>query len=389
MARILLGWELGANRGHIHPMQIIARRLLADGHEVHFALQQIDAVGPDHDPQIALWQAPVWPRLLIGLSQRHSTPSFTMGDILGRVGLSRPGALAAMIRGWDAILGAAKPDLVVADFAPALLAAAKGRVASVITASGFAAPAAGLARFPVLTGNASTLDEAELLDIADADLRSVGRAPLASLPSIFAADHEAVAGFALLDPYREYRVQPPCAPVITVPEHAVADPAADELFVYFYSLAPADAPLWQGLALSGRKVRIHVPDPTQEQLATFRRLELIFERHPLPFDRIARQSRLALSHGGLGFVSSCLLTGLPQIVAWYDLEKQLGGKAITAAGLGHDFNFHALTAVQIAEVIEQAWTDPAINSRLAAARPGFAAAMADRIEDRIAALAAG
>ncbi len=388
MARVLIGWELGANRGHVHTMQIIARRLLAEGHDVHLALQQIDATGPYHDAHITLWQAPVWPRLLIGQSQRHVTPSLSMGDILGRVGLDRPGAFAAMIRGWDAIVGAARPDLVVADFAPALLTAAKGRVPTVLTGTGFACPAASLDHFTLLGEGESALDEAELLDIADADLRAVGRDPLRSLPAIFAADHEAIASFGLLDPYCNKRAEPHCAPVIELPENAVANPAADEIFVYFYRLAPADAPLWQGLALGGRKVRIHLPDPTPDHLATFRKLGLILEKHPLPFDRIAAQSRLALSHGGQGFVSSCLLTGLPQIVAWYDLEKKLAGQAVSHAGLGRDFNFHALSAVQIAELIDGAWADPAIHGRASAARPAFVGAMANRVEDHIAALAA-
>lgn len=389
MARVLIGWELGANRGHVHKINLIAKRLLADGHRIDFALQQIDANGPEIDPRIGLWQAPVWPRLLIGQTQRHNTPSLSMGDILGRVGLDRPGALSAMIRGWDAILGAVCPDLVIADFAPALLMAAHRRVRSASIGDGFANPPSGMAQFPVL-GDApeSTLDEAELLDIADADLRAVGRPPLASLPAAFATDESLVTAFALLDPYAAARTTTLCAPIIDTPTDCAANADGEDLFVYFYRLAPADAPLWQGLKLSGRNVRIHFPDPTPDHLAAFRKLGLTFERHPLPFDRIATQSRLALSHGGHGFVSSCLLTGLPQIVAWYDLEKKLAGQAVSQAGLGRDFNFHALSAVQIAEIIDQAWTDPAIHGRAAAARSGFIAAMDNRVDDRIAKLAA-
>ncbi len=387
MARVLIGWELGANRGHVHKINLIAKRLIADGHRVDLAFQQIDANGPDVDPRFGLWQAPVWPRLLIGQSQSYMTPSLSMGDILGRVGLDRPGALSSMIRGWDAILGAVRPDLVIADFAPALLMAARGRVRSATIGDGFTNPPASMARFPVLGDSAlPTLDESELLDIADADLRAVGRTPLAALPGMFAADESLVTAFALLDPYAGARSGSACAPIIDTPIDCIANPDANELFVYFYRLAPADAPLWQGLAESGRRVRIHFTDPSAQHLQTFRRLGLTFEPRPLPFARIVAQSRLALSHGGHGFVSSCLLTGLPQIVAWYDLEKKLAGQAVSRAGLGHDFNFHALTAAQIAKLIDQAWTDPAIHGRASAARPDFVAAMADRVEDRIAAL---
>ncbi len=387
MARVLIGWELGANRGHVNVMQIIAQRLLAERHEVHFALQQIDAAGLDHDRRIGLWQAPVWPRLLIGQSRHYATPSVSMGDILGRVGLDRPGALAAMIAGWDSILAQLQPDLVVANFAPALLAAARGRIETVVNGNGFSCPAAGLAAFPALARGQPALDEAELLDIADADLRAAGREPLASLPALFAADHQAIGSFALLDPYRDSRSQPLCAPIIGLDTGIAANPDGQEVFVYFYHLAPADAPLWDGLARSGRTVRIHVPHPTRDHLAAFGRFGFAFEKHPLPFAHIAARSRLALSHGGQGFVSSCLLTGLPQIIAWYDLEKKLAGRAVSQAALGCDFEFQALSAVEIAEIIDAAWADAAIHGRAAAARPEFAAAMGDRVENRIAELA--
>ena len=123
MARILFGWELGANRGHIERLLPMARRLLDSGHEVALALQQIDCAGLDRDPRITLWQAPVWPRLLINNLQDGSRRVATMGDILAQLGLDRPGCLAAMISSWDAIFAAFRPDVIVADYAPALLAA--------------------------------------------------------------------------------------------------------------------------------------------------------------------------------------------------------------------------------------------------------------------------
>jgi rhamnosyltransferase subunit B len=310
-----------------------------------------------------------------------------MGDILARVGLDRPGALAAMIRGWDAILAAAKPDLVVAEFAPALLMAARGRMLTVVNGTGFSCPHAGLSAFPVLgDAVAPIVDEGALLDTVDADLRSVGREPLASLPALFAADHVMIAGFAALDPYAAERPGAHCAPNINVPPLPTSPAQGDELFVYFYSLVSPDAPLWQGLADAGRRVRIHFSDASADHLATFKRLGLAFERHPLPFDRIAGQSRLALSHGGHGFVSSCLVAGLPQIIGWYDLEKKLHADGVVAAGLGHGFNLHTSRTPEIAALINAAWDDADLAARCRNASKGFVAAMADRVEDRIAAL---
>ena len=62
MARVLIGWELGTNRGHVDAVLRIARHLLSNGHDVHLALQQIDGAPLDADPRLHIWQAPIWPR---------------------------------------------------------------------------------------------------------------------------------------------------------------------------------------------------------------------------------------------------------------------------------------------------------------------------------------
>ena len=194
VARILIGWELGAYRGHIVRMRLIAARLLSEGHSVAMALQQIDALGVDPDPRIQIWQAPVWPRLLVNAAQDLSRPVATMGDILARLGLDRPGCLAALVSGWDAIFAGFQPDVVIADYAPALLTAARGRIPSIQAGDVFACPPHDASCFPDLAGHAPAYDEATLLDIADADLASVGRGALSSLPALFAADKVLIPG---------------------------------------------------------------------------------------------------------------------------------------------------------------------------------------------------
>lgn len=383
MARILFGWELGANRGHIERLLPMARRLLDSGHEVALALQQIDCVGLDRDPRITLWQAPVWPRLLINNLQDGSRRVATMGDILAQLGLDRPGCLAAMISGWDAIFAAFRPDVIVADYAPALLAAARERVPTISVGDYFSCPPYQLDRFPNLTGTPNAYDEDVLLDTVDADLVSVGRAPLAGLPALFAADHVMVGNFAELDPYRPLRIGNYCAPSIKLPLADGNGGGGEEVFVYGYNRVGADSPIWAGLAATRRTVRVHMRDATREHLACFKRLGFIFEPKPLSFPTIARRSCVAVSYGGNGFTSACLVAALPQLMMPFDLEKLLTARAVDALGLGKMLGFNGVTADQVTEAVNALASDTVLAAKLRTLAPEVKSRMTVSMADEV------
>lgn len=383
MARILFGWELGANRGHIERLLPIARRLLDKGHAVAFALQQIDSVGTDHDERIGLWQAPVWPRLLVNNLQDKNRRIATMGDILAQLGLDRAGCLASMVRGWDNIFNAVSPDLVIADYAPAMLVAAQGRIKSIAVGDYFSMPPSHLEAFPNLTGQPTAYSEEMLLDTVDADLRSVGRQPLSALPALFTSDHNMVGNFAELDAYRNWRTGGYCAPSVKQP---FADPVGgqgEEIFVYAYNRIGADSPIWAGLSARRRKVRVHMRDPNPDHLAMFRRLGIIHEPKPLSFPQIARRSRCAVSYGGNGFTSACLIAGLPQLMLPFDLEKLLTSRAVDALGFGRMMTFHKIDAAEVDDAIDRLLSDAALVARLLNHAPDFRQRMTVTMADEV------
>jgi rhamnosyltransferase subunit B len=381
MARILIGWELGANRGHISRIAPVAAKLRGLGHEIAFALQQVDSLGPSRDTSIPIFQAPVWPRLLASAAAPPRGTVSTMIDILSRLGLDKPGTLAAVMSGWDAILSAWKPDIVIGDFSPAMMCAANGRATTISVGTGFVQPPAHLDQMPRLSGEPS-FDEALALDIIDADLRSIGREPLRALPALFAADHQFVETFAEIDPYRGFRVTPLCAPGIA-PAAFEASGSGDEIFVYAFVATMGKSLLWEALRISGRRVRVHIPDAPAEFIAELRRVGFIVETAPLPWTDIARRSRLVVSHGGHGFLCSALLAGLPQMVTHYDLEKKLHASALAAAGLGNSLPLHDVDVESFAAAINAAYDDSALAARVRAASPGFAARMKPGLADRL------
>src|SRR5688572_18816935 len=137
MAHVLLGWELGGNRGHAMRLAGVGRLLRGLGHRVSYALQRIDGLDPADVAGDAVWQAPLTPRLLAGGRRSVEGPPTGMGDILARLGMAEPGIVSAMTIAWRGFLDQVRPDLVLGDFAPFLLMAVRGRVPTVALGIGF------------------------------------------------------------------------------------------------------------------------------------------------------------------------------------------------------------------------------------------------------------
>jgi len=334
MARILLGWELGANRGHVSRLLPIAAALGDAGHEVAIAVQNIGMIPTDRIAGLTLLQAPVWPRLLSNDIAAPGPATASMGDILVRLGLDRAESLPALVAAWHNLFAAFRPDLAIGDFAPAMGLAARGRMPVIAIGNGFALPPPDMPRFPVLLGSAAVHDEAETLARANAGLAAIGEPELGGLPGLFACDLALVGDFAPLDPYADWRRGGYSSPSVSIPPPTIAPAGGDEVFVYGFARAMQGTLLWDGLAAAGLPVRVYAPDMPGALAQALSEKGFHVEPAPLPFAEIARRSRILVSHGGHGFVCSGLLAGLPQVVTHYDLEKRLTGEALAAAGLG-------------------------------------------------------
>lgn len=365
MARVLIGWELGGNRGHASRITPAAAMLTAAGHDVALAVQRLDAFGTAYDTGVSVFQAPIWPGLLGGRSPGGYS---TLTDILCRVGLSQQGVLGGLISGWESILSRWQPDLVIAEFAPALLCAARDRVATSSSGNGFVQPPATLPEMPRFAGPPQ-IDEAMLLDTIDAELRSAGREPLPALPALFAADHQLIDCFAETDPYRVTRTGPLCVPRLSEDRPEPGD--GDEVFAYSFAQSPGADTLWSALATARKPSRACIPGASAETVARFKDAGIIVHTKPLAWADIVRRSRLIVSHGGHGMVSGALIAGLPHVIAFHDLEKQLNGDAVVAMGLGKSVARHTGDVAGLAAAIGEAYDDAAMAARAKVAAPGF------------------
>lgn len=332
MAHILIGWELGGNRGHATKILAVARALQTSGHDVSFALQRVDALQADQIDGCPVWQAPLTPRLLVNAQRPRATITHSHGDSLARLGFDDSAIVAAIIRCWHRLFAAVKPDVVCAEFAPFLLLAARGSIPTVAIGTGFTLPPPAMPTFPSLTGFPAQPDE-QALDCVNCALAETGGQPLATLPEVYSADRSVVGTFAELDPYR-YHVKrelvSPCVP-LSIPK---TSGRGREIFLYAGPRLPSDAALWDGLEDSRLPVRAFIPDSPPDYRAALRKRGFAVEDDPVPFAQIVERSRLLLSTGSHGFVCAGMLAGIPQVLCPLDLEKALIAASVGQLGVG-------------------------------------------------------
>ncbi len=369
MAHILLGWELGGNRGHATTLLAIARELERRGHRVSYALQRVDALAVEGETA-EVWQAPITPRLLINTVKLRTAAPATMGDILARLGFDDATLTAGVIAGWDRLLGAIRPDLVIAEYGPFLLSAARGRLPTISAGTPFSTPPPELDSFPNFSGGPVAFPEEQALAAANEALRRCCRPPLQAFPQIFGADRVLAGGFLELDPYRSDRRQPLIRPSTggVVP---ISPGDGEEVFVYAPEQVQVEAQLWKGLAASKLPVRVYVSSVGDAYRGQLRAMGLRVEDRALPFSEIGRRSRLLVSHGGHGFVCSGLLAGLPQVICHFDLEKYVHAKALTDLGNGGMVGLLQIEPEPFAESLVSVYHNRALLKRAQALAPDF------------------
>ncbi len=322
---ILLAWELGANRGHATLLAALAEALRRRGDKVSFALQRVDALGADCVRGANVWPVPVSPRLLA--SSRSAGPrTHSLGDIMARLGCDDSDLVAGLLRAWNALLEAIRPHAIIANYAPFLLTAARGRVPCVSVGTWFNTPPSEMARFPSLDGQVASFDEEAISSVVNRALRMSGLQPLVSLPGLFAATAEIAAAITEFDRYATWRTRPLALPMMSGGLPPLASGTGDEIFVYMPEQFGPDAPIWTGLAGAGLKVRVHADNLSAALASKLVGLKMAVERDPVPFARIAERSRMVVSHGGHGILCSAAMAGLPHLIYASDLEKHAHGE---------------------------------------------------------------
>jgi UDP:flavonoid glycosyltransferase YjiC (YdhE family) len=391
--RVLLAWELGGGRGHVLILGWIAEVLRQRGFEPVFAVQRLDALDAIRTTmgRGEFYQAPVWLGTLDRRASATHGASFTVGDVIADLGLRTPFIVEHMIESWDSLLARINPAAVVADFAPACLLAARGRLPAIAVGDGFTLPPNTLEQFPQFEPGeqAPKYKEETLTEVVNACLRASDRPPIARLPEIFGADRYCAGAFTEFDPYASERRIPTAAPWVPVWDRTVPT-GGDEVFGYFsvnIDTLPTVTEALARVASEGLHVRVHIPALNEESRTDLAASGVIVEPEPLPFEDIQRRARLVVSFGSLGLVSCALTAGIPQVVLPLGIAKSVTGRAVERLGVGRWLNLkpgNPLEPALLSQAIVEIYRDEKLAAAAKSRAPDFARRLAPRPAEIVA-----
>lgn len=364
MRRALLCWEAGGGLGHALALVEIARRLTARGWRVLLALPE-GKLPPAYAPAgIDICGAPRWGEGLPG-GYGPDGSAASMGDILAELGLQSPDWLRRQIGGWLALFARHRPDLIVSDYAPGAVLAARGRIPSVATGVGFTVPPARLRHFPPLQDGAPPVhDESRTLAAVNAVLSEFGLPPLRSLVESLAGDAQCPCTLPALDPYAAWRDTPVFGSLLGSTIYR-RRPEAAEVFCYLREPPGSERLTALAACLEGLPCPVAAFLPglgagTHERL---RRGGVNVADRPADLARQLARTRLVVHFGGHGTAAAALLAGVPQIILAFDIEKALIAAGLEREGVARSFDYRAVEAPAMRAAILAALRDDEQSKR--------------------------
>jgi UDP:flavonoid glycosyltransferase YjiC (YdhE family) len=340
VARVLLAWEFGGDLGHVRRAIGIARRLLGRGHEPTLAFGDLGSLALAEENGIEAVQAPLLPR------PRSPNPSpLNASDILLNLGFEDAKALAGALRAWDGLLRLLQPRLLVADYAPtALLAARLAGLPRIAVGSGFSTPPTG-DPMPSMrpwadcdTALLANRDGRLLSSVREALRRSAPQAaPPALAAELFDADARLLCTWPEFDPFGprgdvEYLgPQPDESPALPVTWET---PARPRIFAYLKPRDERFARLVAAIGATAGEAIVAAPGMGAEHAAAASRTGMRILDAPVALDRVLPGADLCVSHGGPGIAAAAAARGVRQAFLPMHLEQYLVARNCARAGLG-------------------------------------------------------
>lgn len=352
MARFHLCWELGGGLGHAGRLKMLADALLARGHEVTVSLRDLAqthalfaAPACAATPPLLL-QAPVWLHRTEGMPPNHASHA----EILMTAGFLQAAPLAGMVAGWRAMFGLLLPDVVVADYAPtAILAARSMGLRSASVGSAFSMPPAGrplpcLREWENIAPQRLAAAEERVLQAANAVLAHYGAPPLERAVDLLLGDRPLMTTWPELDQFGRVEGLPATPPsgewygpaFLPAGGEAPAWPPGDgpRVFAYLRAGHASHADVLAALAQEGCRVLCYLPEVASGKAPPVTAPNLAYARGPVALQAALAGAQLCVTHGGEATLAQSMLAGVPVLMLPMQLEQFLTARRIAASGMG-------------------------------------------------------
>lgn len=349
--KILFCWELGGNLGHLHTINGPARALLAQGHEVVAAVQNITTAARVFDgTDIQVMQAPLADMADPPIGGKRPFDSYV--DAINPYGFHNAASLAAAMWAWRSLIDQVQPDRVVLNAAPiaALLLSQWGRAGDwtgmYTLGTGYHMPTSANGTWPPLSGYGKIQTDrffalqrrhGELQGNVDKALAALNLPKLDRVEAMYASFANLLTTFPELDHY--------------YPEPR--DTAENVMYVgpQFETDQGNDCRLMTYICEQGHErpaifayLRGKLIGEVSETLNS-NRIYLSQPGHEIALSTVPAVCDLAITYGGHNTTAAMLLAGLPVIVIPQNIEQNITAGAVERLNAGASVTgHHALRA---------------------------------------------
>jgi UDP:flavonoid glycosyltransferase YjiC (YdhE family) len=343
MAHIHLTWELGGGLGHAGRLKPLAQALMAGGHRVSLSLRDLvhtHALLADlHAPKL---QAPVWLHRAEGMPPTQAS----LAEILLTCGYLDARAVRGLVGGWRDMLQLLKPDLLVCDYAPTAVLAARSlglRCASV--GIGFYMPPQhralpSLRDWEAIPAQRLAGAEARVLATANSVLAAHGAAPFTHASDLLLGDVPLLCTWPELDHYDRNELpagQRWFGPSF-LPQTGEAPlwPAGHgpKVFAYLKSDHPDHAALLRALADQGCRTLCYLPEVAGGKPPPVVSPLIHYAAGPVSLGDAFSDCALCVCHGGEATLVQALLAGVPVLLLPMQAEQFLISRRVASTGAG-------------------------------------------------------
>lgn len=339
MAHMHLCWELGGGLGHAGRLKMLAQALLARGHRVSLSLRDLmhsHALLADLD--VPKLQAPVWLHQAVGLP----SPPGSLAEILLHCGYLEPAALRGMVAGWRAMFELLRPDLVVADFAPTAILAARGMgLRSASVGNGFYSPPPGRPLPPLRDAPAGRLAASEAQVLRTANALLAGR-PLQHAAELLLGDLPLLCTWPELDHYARDEADAAhwLGPNFLPDARGLVPPwppgAGRKVFAYLKASHPSHAAVLQALVEEGCRTLVYMPEVAGGAPAPVASPLLRYSSGPVALSQALAEVDLCVSHAGEATLAQALLAGVPLLMLPSHAEQFMTARRVALSGAGYN-----------------------------------------------------
>jgi UDP:flavonoid glycosyltransferase YjiC (YdhE family) len=374
VATIIGVCELGGYLGHISKITSLLQHLHRLGHQVIAVVPDISFVGfmEAQNPFIPYVLGPKLPMPAF----KTSRDPVNLSEVLLCAGMGTEAVLTPCANLWRQLFTLLKADLILADYAPtALLAARSLAIKTIVLGTGFSvppqlSPLPAFNRRLVIHEPALQASDTQLLTALNRYLAQHKKPLLQTVSDLFwQTEHVAITHAHALDHFAYGRPA-------EVKYYALAtrtpggtqtdwpDVRGKKIFAYLKTEYPGLEFLLEQLQTLPVAVIIYLSGKNAEQWLHFQTPQLHIFLTPLDLTLLMPDADWLIYHAGSGMASQALLNGKPSILIPTHYEQLFTAEALAARQLGYLLNPH-WAAEKIKTLLTQALADTQIHTRCA------------------------